>query len=400
MPRNLSHQNDILYITRPTRNILLALGAWPSIGKERSVYPRVHNLFLIFISYALLSSDIIPGVLYWLIEGTARIRLQMIPLLLYDVMSASQYGIFIFRYDQLRRCLKHVEEDWQNVLTADTRDIMLKSARMGKRLVTICGVFMYSGSLTFRIIIPLSQGKIVTDQNATIRQFASPGYYFSLDVQASPVYETVFIIQCLTGLITVSVATSACGLTAIFVVHACGQLKILIDLMRDLVQKQWKNECEVNEKLIKVVEHQIRVRNFLRLVQDTLQEVYLMEVLVNTVTICLLVYFMLVDWQSRNITILCSYVISITNVIIHIFLFCYTGEQLSTQAEKVAITSCELEWYRLPDKKARSIVLLMIMSNAPTKISAGKFVDLSLKTFGDVMKTAGAYFNMLRNVVE
>ncbi|KAL0117077.1 hypothetical protein PUN28_010136 [Cardiocondyla obscurior] len=125
-----------------------------------------------------------------------------------------------------------------------------------------------------------------------------------------------------------------------------------------------------------------------------------MEVLVNTVTICLLVYFMLVDWQSRNITILCSYVISITNVIIHIFLFCYTGEQLSTQAEKVAITSCELEWYRLPDKKARSIVLLMIMSNAPTKISAGKFVDLSLKTFGDVMKTAGAYFNMLRNVVE
>lgn len=28
----------------------------------------------------------------------------------------------------------------------------------------------------------------------------------------------------------------------------------------------------------------------------------------------------------------------------------------------------------------------MIMSNTPTKISAGKFVDLSLKTFGDVSK--------------
>lgn len=54
------------------------------------------------------------------------------------------------------------------------------------------------------------------------------------------------------------------------------------------------------------------------------------------------------------------------------------------KAEEVATASCELEWYRLPDRKARSIVLLMLMSNAPTKITAGKFINLSLKTFGDV----------------
>jgi hypothetical protein len=31
---------------------------------------------------------------------------------------------------------------------------------------------------------------------------------------------------------------------------------------------------------------------FLRLVQHTLQEIYLMEILVNSITICILVYFM------------------------------------------------------------------------------------------------------------
>lgn len=50
----------------------------------------------------------------------------------------------------------------------------------------------------------------------------------------------------------------------------------------------------------------------------------------------------------------------------------------------MANTSCELEWYRLPDRKARGIVLVMIMSNMPTKITAGKVMDLSFKTFGDV----------------
>ncbi|XP_012063258.1 PREDICTED: odorant receptor 13a-like [Atta cephalotes] len=364
MSQNKHHQSDILYITQPTRNILLALGAWPSINKGESIHSKVHNLLLIFMSYSLLFCDLIPGILYWLMKATTRVRLQMIPLLLYDFMSVSQYGIFISRYDQLKRCLKHVEEDWENILSVDARNIMLKSARTGKRLVTICAFFMYSGVITFRGILPLFQGKIVIDQNVTIRRFACPGYYFSFDVQVSPVYETVFIIQFLTGFITVSIVTCACGLTAIFVVHACGQLKILISLMTGLVQKEWQEECETNKKLAEIVEHQIR------------------------------------DWQTRNIGTLCSYLISIINVIIHMFLFCYTGEQLTGQAEKVAITSCMLEWYRLPDRKARSVVLLIIMSNMPTKISAGQFIDLSLKTFGNVMKTAGTYFNMLRSVID
>ncbi|XP_020279260.1 odorant receptor 4-like [Pseudomyrmex gracilis] len=400
MPRNEHHEDDVLYVTKPTRNILLALGAWPSIGKERSAYPRAHNLLLICISYTLLSCDLLPGILFSLMAETTRIRLHTIPLLLYDFMSASQYGIFIFRHSQLRRCLKHVEKDWETILSADARDIMLRSARTGKRLVMICGFFMYSGAFTFRTILPLSHGKIVTDQNITIRPLACPGYFFSLDVQVSPVYETIFVIQCLTGFVTVSVATSACGLTSIFVVHACGQLKILIDLMKSLVRKQWREEHEVDDKLAEIVEHHVRVRSFLKMVQHTLGEIYLMEVMVNTISICLLVYFLMLDFQNNSVTVLGSYLLSIINLVIHIFLFCYTGEQLTTQAEKVATTSCELEWYRLPDKKARSVVMLMVMSNTPTKISASKFVDLSLKTFGDVIKTAGAYFNMLRNVIE
>ncbi|XP_018364278.1 PREDICTED: uncharacterized protein LOC108761985 [Trachymyrmex cornetzi] len=383
MSQNKHHQNDILYITQPTRNILLALGAWPSINKGESVHSKVHNLLLIFMSYTLLFCDLIPGILYWLMKASTRVRLQMIPLLLYDFMSASQYGIFISRYDQLKRCLKYVEEDWENTLSVDARNIMLKSARTGKRLVTICAFFMYSGVITFRGILPLFQGKIVIDQNVTIRRFACPGYYFSLDVQVSPIYETVFIIQFLTGFITVSIVTCACGLTAIFVVHACGQLKILIGLMTGLVQKEWQEECETNKKLAEIVEHQIRVRKLY---------------FTNTQWITLFIASR--DWQTRNIGTLCSYLISIINVIIHMFLFCYTGEQLTGQAEKVAITSCVLEWYRLPDKKARSVILLIIMSNMPTKISAGQFIDLSLKTFGNVMKTAGTYFNMLRSVID
>lgn len=43
-----------------------------------------------------------------------------------------------------------------------------------------------------------------------------------------------------------------------------------------------------------------------------------------------------------------------------------------------------MAWYRLPNAKARALLLVIAMSIIPTKLKAGKFFDLSIRTFGDV----------------
>lgn len=249
-----------MYITRPTRNIMSIIGIWPSTATRKTLCDRVYKFLLIIVSYTLLSCNIIPGFLYWLTQGDTRTRIQMVPFLIYDTMSVSQYGIFIFRDNQIRQCLKHIQEDWENILSVDVRNMMLKFARIAKRLVTVCATFMFSGAVLFRTILPLSQGDIVTEQNVTIRPLACPSYLVFIDVQVTPIYEILFTIQCVSGLITASIATGACGLTAIFVIHASGQLRILRDLMTRLVEEKWQKEYEVNKKLADIVEHQVRVR--------------------------------------------------------------------------------------------------------------------------------------------
>ncbi|XP_032689625.1 odorant receptor 22c-like [Odontomachus brunneus] len=400
MPYNENSLYDIMYITQPTRNIMSILGIWPSINKKKTLCKRVYKFLLITVSYTLLICNLIPIFLYWMIQGDTRTRIQMAPFLVYDAMTVSQYSIFIFRDDQIRQCLKHVQEDWENILSADVRTLMLKFARITKRIIIVSASFMFSGAVLIRTILPLLQGNIITEQNVTIRPLVCPSYLVFIDVQATPIYEIYFTIQFVSGLIIASIATGACGLTAIFVIHASGQLRILRDLMTNLVEEQWQRECEVNKKLADIVEHQMRVRGFLRMVQHTLQQIFLTGMTVNTLTLCILMYFIIIEWQNSNTTAIYIYILCVGDVAVHLFMYCYTGEQLTEQAEKVAIVSCELEWYRLPNRKARCVVLLMIMSNAPTKISAGNFFDLSLKTFGDAIKTAGAYFNMLRNVID
>lgn len=43
-----------------------------------------------------------------------------------------------------------------------------------------------------------------------------------------------------------------------------------------------------------------------------------------------------------------------------------------------------IDWYRLPERKALALVLMIAMSNSSVKFTAGNLFELSLNTFGDV----------------
>ncbi|KAL0117088.1 hypothetical protein PUN28_010138 [Cardiocondyla obscurior] len=381
---NERYKDDVVYVTHLTRNICKTLGIWPSTNKKESHGDKTWKKFLIIFSYALLYSVLFPGFFFWIIEKRIKIRLLTFPLLLFVSMASTKYGHLIYRENNIRLCLKHMEEDYKTVPTSKARDTMIESAKIGRRLVTLCAIFMYGSGLSFRLILPFAKGKIVTPQNITIRPLPCPAYFFSFDVQVTPIYELIFAMQVLSGLVTFSITTGLCGLAAVFVMHACGQLKILTTLMRNLVEEQWQDKKEVNKKLAEMVEYQIRIRSFIQMIENTIQQACLIEVMGCTTIVCLLGYFIIMEWENSNSIAMCSYFTSVTSMMINMFLFCYTGEQLTVEAEKVARTSCTLEWYRLPDKEARGIVLVVIMSNMPIKITAGKIMDLSFKTYGDV----------------
>ncbi|XP_018342275.1 PREDICTED: uncharacterized protein LOC108745290, partial [Trachymyrmex septentrionalis] len=223
------------------------------------------------------------------------------------------------------------EEDYKVITNAKARNTMIKSAKIGRRLVTLCAIFMYGSGLSFRLILPFAKGKIITPQNVTIRPLPCPAYFIFFDVQVSPTYELIFAIQILSGIITYSITTGLCGLAAVFVMHICGQLKILMSLMRNFVEEKWQEKREVNKKLAIMVEHQIRIRNFLQLVENTLQQACLIELTGCTMNACILGYFILIEWENSNPLAMSSYFTALMSMLINMFMFCYTGEQLTVQ---------------------------------------------------------------------
>ncbi|XP_024880684.1 odorant receptor 4-like [Temnothorax curvispinosus] len=178
--------------------------------------------------------------------------------------------------------------------------------------------------------------------------------------------------------------------------HFCVQSDILVTLMNDFVNESRPEN--LNKKLAIVVEHQIKIRNFLQLVQNAIQCPSLIEVLGSTFMLCLIGYYVITEWENHNIVGLCSVTLGLTMVCFNIFIYCYMGEQVVDQGDKVALTACTLEWHHLPDAKARSLILLIIISITPLRLKAGNIIDLSLKTFGNIIRMSVTYLNLLRSL--
>ncbi|XP_071641321.1 odorant receptor 4-like [Temnothorax longispinosus] len=391
---NENYETDIKYTIQLNRVIFSLLGIWPETEPT-----FLKKFSLILGCYFILACELIPTILYIvLIEKRLNVRMKFSSSVMFTILAIFKYSSLVLSKNQIKNCLTHVKDDWQNVSTTSARNSMIDKARTARRLLILCGISMYTTGLYYRTVVPLSRGKSVNDQNVTIRHLPNPSYFVLFNGQISPAYEIVFFIQFLAGMIKYTITVAICSLAALFVMHTCGQLEILKALTNNMVNEM--EEKQLDKKLALIVEHQIRIRNFLRLAQSTLENTSLFEVMGCTIILCFLGHLFITDWATQDVIYMFSYLTFLLTITFNIYIFCFIGEQLSVEGERLALTVCTLDWYRLPNAKARSLVLVIAMSIVPTKIKAGKFFDLTNKTFGDVVKTAVTYLNFIRTVLE
>ncbi|XP_032669664.1 uncharacterized protein LOC116843386 isoform X2 [Odontomachus brunneus] len=331
---NKNYESDIKYTTELNRFICRLLGIWPRMGAKTSFVENVKNILLILICYFFLCSELIPTILYVIIvEKRPRIRLKLISSVMFTILAVLKYCSLVFTTNRVKSCLMQMQDDWRNVANESARYFMLDKARIARRLIILCGIFMYTSGLYFRTIVPLSKGKSVTDQNITIRYLPCPGYFVFFDGRVSPAYEIIFFIQFFSGFIKYNITVSICSLAAIFVMHTCAQIEILMMLINKLInEREIKN---LSKRLAIVVEYQIRMRNFLQLVQNALEHTSLLELLGCTMIVCLLGHDVITEWEDQNIVAMSSYLILLTSLGFNIFIFCFIGEQLSLEDEYV-----------------------------------------------------------------
>ncbi|XP_043593309.1 uncharacterized protein LOC122572426 [Bombus pyrosoma] len=384
---------------RYSRWILKPIGVWPT-SPNIFMAEKYFYRFINTICYSLICFLLVPCSLYLILEvKDVYNRIKLFGPLSFCVMAFLKYHLLILHEDDIRECIKRIEWDWKNITYSEDREIMITNANFGRRLVIICAFFMYSGFAFYYIAIPISVGKIPAgDVNVTFIPLVFPFSRFIMDTRYSPINEIVFSLQLVSGCLMHSITSAACSLAAIFAVHACGQMQVLTSWLKHLIDGRPDMYNNVDSRIASVVSQHVRILNFLALTEKTLQQVSFVEFIGCMLNICLLGYYVIMEWSSSHLTSAITFFILLISLTFNIFIFCYIGEVVAEQCKKIGETSYMVDWYRISGTRKLCFVLIIAMANSSIKLTAGNMVELCLTTFSDIVKTAVAFLNVLRTL--
>ncbi|CAD1472685.1 unnamed protein product, partial [Heterotrigona itama] len=157
------------------------------------------------------------------------LRLKILGLTCFSFISLMKYWALTARKSKIEHCIEQLYADWKQVCLvirkvlivndceflciygkfkntkADTvefqrdRKLMLKYGKIGRKLTVYSAVFMYSGGIIYHTIMQYAIGSYVDEFNRTIKLLVYPTYSALYDVQKSPIYELVYVLQCMCG---------------------------------------------------------------------------------------------------------------------------------------------------------------------------------------------------------
>ncbi|XP_011705940.1 PREDICTED: uncharacterized protein LOC105461154, partial [Wasmannia auropunctata] len=171
------------------RWILKPIGMSAPDLRSPSPCERLVSAALILTCFSALWFVLIPAGIYTLFrEKNINIQVKLFGPVGFCLTNTIKYCYYGARAAAFGRCIRHVEDDWRVVRQQDHRETMLRNALVGRRITTLCAIFLYTGGLSYHTIMPLSSRQRI-DENYTMRLHTYPGYDLFFDPVASPAYE-------------------------------------------------------------------------------------------------------------------------------------------------------------------------------------------------------------------
>ncbi|CAK9819219.1 Odorant receptor 4 [Anthophora plagiata] len=396
---NLNSLSD--YSLQLNRWFLKPIGAWPTLSFTSRI-ERIVSYVLIVICYCFILFTVIPCLLHLVMENeNIRTKVKVFGPLSHWFVGGINYTTLLLRSKEIRGCVEHMQTDWRIITRMEDKQVMLKNARIGRYIAIFCAAFMQCGVLGYCVITAFTMQTIeVGNETRIIHLLPCAAYKKIIAVDTSPTNEIVLISQFVSGFIVNSSVVGAFSLAAVFTAHACGQLSVLMIWITEFVNRSKDRNGNVYlDKIGVVVEHHLRILSFIARIESVMSGICFMELFKSTMDICVLSYYILTEWADHDIQNLTTYFMILISMTFNIFIVCYIGEILTERCKKIGEVVYMTNWYYLPGKDVLDLIFIISRSSVVIKITAGKFVSMSVHTFAEVMKTTFAYLNILRQMM-
>ncbi|XP_011861770.1 PREDICTED: odorant receptor 43a-like [Vollenhovia emeryi] len=293
----------------------------------------------------------------------------------------------------LSAIIKMMAEDWMKLKTTKERDIMVERAQIA-RMIVISGYVLMVLAFTVIIVLPYfgSTLRHLTNLTDPGKPLPLQTYYF-YDIDKSPQFELTYIVQAITIVLAAVTYTSVDAFLGLVILHFSGQLETFKGRIANLISCQ-----DFIYILSNTIVNHMRLIRFANIIENIFSLMMLSLVFNFGIVFCLhgfLLLTVITEESDLSFARLCFPLVSITILLTHTFLYYGAGEFITIQCDGVYRALCDLEWYKLEPKYARTFILLMRRTSQPFRITAGKVFPLTMTTFCSLLKTSAGYISFL-----
>lgn len=246
---NSHYEEDFHFAIQLNRRLLTPIGMWP-VNSKSSKEQFLANLLRISCIMIIVFL-FVPGCIDIFLTRNFEVGLIKAGPLSFTIMNMLYYCFFLFHRKEICVCFETMCNDWRSV-SIDNRKIMLNSANKARKIILLCAIFMFSGSLSFTVFFPLLDNYYFAKENLTARNTAFPANFLFFDTNVRPYYDIIFCLQIFGSFSCCSLTCGICSITISFVMHISGQLEIVNGFLQLLVQET-SDAVRVSEKMISLI---------------------------------------------------------------------------------------------------------------------------------------------------
>ncbi|XP_076479271.1 odorant receptor 13a-like [Bombus vancouverensis nearcticus] len=317
-------------------------------------------------------------------------------------------AIWMFNRKNLELFIEFMLTDYWKIIEANVFEYLKKYALYAKTitkgyLISMCNALLFFFSLP---IIEILITKHEDSDNFTMNfPFAAS---YPVAFYKFPLYEIAYASQILATSICCLVMLATDGLIATALLHTCGHFAVLRKNVKQLDSYIYRitrlktnskhinaNLYEIKIQIIHVIKHHQVVLWFCDNMEKNFHLILFLQAMISSLLICFVGFQVSATLMEQSKMI--KFASHLIVAFFQLLLFCFPGDMLIQESFSISTAVYSIQWSQLATFIKDEMCMIIVRSQRPSYITAGKLYIMHLENFTAILSTAFSYFMMLQS---
>ncbi|XP_076295093.1 odorant receptor 10-like [Lasioglossum baleicum] len=392
---NLPKDKDFAYEMAPMKIVSWPVGTWPLQQYNYLTGAKsVTALFLLMITMLIVHTEV------YLDFGNAEKNLDAVVIITCGVLAISKVAFFRFRPAGLIANFLSAVTDYHELRGEDRRAIVKRHAHMG-RMASANMLFYSYFSATLFSMVPMFAGDDDTmvgfNQTRKVQLNYPIPSECTLELLQVPgnLYALIYMGEYILLLV---IAAGNLGSDSMFfgiVFHLCGQVEVLkLDFSRFL-----EDEEDSAKRLTTLINRHRHLLALAEHLNDTIGFILILQLFSSCLLICTTGFQFIMSLHVHNVVMVIKTVIVVGTLLTQMFAYSYVGEYSKNQFGGIGYFAYSSDWYNAPCCISKNILFVLMKTQCPVHLRAGRFFVVNLETYMSILKTSMSYLSVLRVMI-